>query len=286
LITVDGATSGPTLALTGGIHGDEFEGPAAILRFIDSLDPAQLRGRVLAMPVANPPALRAISRTSPLDGANLARVFPGRGDGDLSERIAAAIENEVIAKADFFIDLHTGGVRYAMPTMAGYYTGDPRSLASARAFGAPVIWGHDMIPPGRTLSSCLDHDIPFLYTEGRGGGRVDAFDAMVFERGLRNVARHLGMLDGELEGERQPRHLLGDGNVDRGAACLHDGLFFADVGLLDRVSAGDRIGYVAGYDGAFLSEYRAESAGSVAMIRLSPSVLAGEPLFLIATEVT
>lgn len=281
LLTVAGAKPGPTLALTGGIHGDEFEGPAAILRFVDGLDPARLRGTVIAMPVANPPALRAISRISPVDGANLARVFPGRADGSVSEQIAEIVDRELIARADFFLDLHTGGVRYAMPTMAGYYTGDPRSLAAARAFGAPVIWGHDVIPPGRTLSSCLARGIPFLYTEGRGGGRVDTSDAMVFERGLRNVARHLGMLDGELEGERSPRHLLGDGNVDRGATCLHDGLFFRAVELLDTVRAGDLIGRVVGYDGVALSEYRAESAGVVAMIRMSPPVLSGEPLYLI-----
>ena len=283
-LCVEGGQAGPTLALSGAIHGDEYEGPAALFRFLDSLASVVLRGRVIAIPVANPPAFRAISRTSPVDGANLARVFPGDGAGSATAQVAAVIERELIARADFFIDLHTGGVRYAMPAMAGYYTHDPRSLAAARAFGAPVIWGHDVIPPGRTLSSCLARGVPFLYTEGRGGGRVDPGDTDCFERGLRNVARHLGMMGGELEGERQSRHLLGDGNVDLGAPCRHDGFFVPSVQLLEPVRAGDLIGRVLDYDGAVLSEHRAQQAGLIAMIRLCPSVLAGEPLFLIAQE--
>lgn len=285
LLIARGRAAGPVLGVVSGIHGDEYEGPAAIYRFFDALDPEELKGTVIAMPVANPPAFAAISRTSPLDGENLARVFPGDADGSPSFAIAAAVNAHVIQPADFLIDLHTGGVRYAMPTMAGYYTQDPRSLAAALAFGTPVVWGHDVIPPGRTLSAALARGIPFLYTEGRGGGRVDPEDAGYFERGLWNLARHLGMVEGSLERSPLQLHLLGDGNTDLGAKASRDGFFVPAVALLDCVERGAPIGMLLDYAGVRCESYVAEAAGVVAMIRACPPVRAGESLCLIASVV-
>lgn len=282
LLVARGREPGPVLAMTAAIHGDEYEGVGAIFEFFDWLDPSALCGAVVAVPVANPPAFQAISRTSPLDQANLARVFPGREDGSPSEAIAAAIDLAVIAHADFFIDLHSGGVRYWMPTMAGYYTEDPRSYKAAVAFGAPVIWGHPVIPPGRTLSACLARGIPFLYTEARGAARIDAEDARVFARGLRNLARHVGVLGGELEPGPEPLHLLGDGNVDKGLEASRDGFLVPEVQPLEHVVRGRRLGRLLDLDGSLVEEYFAPSDGVVTMLRLAPSVRAGEPLFLLA----
>lgn len=285
LLVARGHETGPVLGIIGGIHGDEYEGPAAIYRFFDVLALSELKGTIIAMPVANPPAFGAISRTSPLDGENLARVFPGDPSGTPSQVIADAVNRSVIQRADFLIDLHTGGVRYAMPTMAGYYTADPRSRAAAEAFGTPVIWGHDVIPPGRTLSAALARGIPFLYTEGRGGGRVDAEDAGYFERGLFNLARHLGMLPGDLVRSPLEHHLLGDGNTDRGTQASRDGFFVPVVRLLQRVEPGALIGTLLDYSGVVLQSVVAEQAGVVAMLRLSPSVRAGEALYLLARAI-
>ena len=284
LLLARGRKDGPVLGIVSGIHGDEYEGPAAIYRFFDALDPDALSGTIIAMPVAHPPAFGAISRTSPLDGENLARVFPGDAQGTPSYAIAHAVKAAVIDQADFLIDLHTGGVRYAMPTMAGYYTEDPRSLAAALAFGAPVIWGHQVIPPGRTLSTALARGIPFLYTEGLGGGRIAQEDAACFERGLENLAKHLGMLDGALVKAPLKLHLLGDGNTDRGTHAARDGFFVPDVGLLDPVIPGTRIGTLLDYAGLPRERLIAAQAGVIAMLRMSPSVKAGESLYLVATD--
>ena len=284
LLIARGRQAGPVLGIVSGIHGDEYEGPAAVYRFFDALDADTLSGTVIAMPVANPPAFGAISRTSPLDGENLARVFPGDAHGTPSRVIAHAVTTAVIDQVDFLIDLHTGGVRYAMPTMAGYYTEDPRSLAAAIAFGAPVIWGHQVIPHGRTLSVALARGIPFLYTEGRGGGRVDPEDAACFERGLWNLAKHLGMLEGAPDRWPPRLHLLSDGNTDRGTPALRDGFFVPAVHLLDRVTPGATIGTVLDYGGRAFQTVAAGEAGVVAMLRMSPSVKAGESLFLIAID--
>lgn len=280
LLLARGAADGPVLGMTAAIHGDEYEGVGAIYELFESLNPAELSGSILAIPVANPPAYFAITRTSPLDGANLARVFPGKEEGTASEAIADAIRTAVIGHADFFIDLHSAGVRYWMPTMAGYYTGDPRSLAAARAFGAPVIWGHDLIPPGRTLSSAKERGIPFLYTEARGAGRIADEDAIVFRRGLKNLAKHLGIMPGELEPTPAPLHLLGDGNVDEGLAANYSGFFVPEVKPLQYVTKGTRVGRLLHLDGTQLEEYLAPVDGIATMLRMAPSVLKDEPLFL------
>ena len=112
---------GPFTLITAGIHGDEYEGPAAVAAFVETLSSSSgLAGSVAAIPVANPMAWRASQRTSPDDGLNLARTFPGRADGSPTERLAAALF-ELAIEADYLIDLHSGGVEYLFFPMTGFY---------------------------------------------------------------------------------------------------------------------------------------------------------------------
>src|SRR4051794_37580115 len=164
LFVATGRRPGPTLAVLAGVHGDEYEGPVAIADLLAEIDPAEIAGTLIALPVANPPAFAAGSRTSPLDGLNLARAFDGNAAGSATERLAWTIAQEVIGVADALIDLHSGGLAYAMATLIGYCNlGNAvgqRSRDLALAFGAPVIWEHPEIAPGRTLSAALDRGIP------------------------------------------------------------------------------------------------------------------------------
>jgi predicted deacylase len=143
-----GAQPGPTLAATAAVHGDEYEGVRTLFEIFAELNPAAMSGALLAVPVANSPAFWNMSRCSPFDGENLARAFPGRSAGSATEALAFALDQAIFAHADFFIDLHSAGVRYVMPTMAGYHRPDRRSREAAFCFGAPVVWGHDNIGPG------------------------------------------------------------------------------------------------------------------------------------------
>ncbi|XDF37153.1 succinylglutamate desuccinylase/aspartoacylase family protein [Paracidovorax avenae] len=109
LAVIRGGHDGPTVFLTGAIHGDEYEGPIVINELIRSVQPSQVRGRLILMPAANAPAMRAHSRISPLDGRNLARVFPGNPFGTPTEQIAAFIHDVVFPQCDAYVDLHAGG---------------------------------------------------------------------------------------------------------------------------------------------------------------------------------
>lgn len=284
LLTATGAQPGPVFAVTAGVHGDEYEGVRAIFDVFASLDTAALSGTVIAVPVVNPPAHWAVQRTSPVDGANLARVFPGSSDGTLSEQIAAVLAREVIGRAGFYLDLHSGGVRYAMPSMAGYASFDPRGQAAAEAFGAPVIWGHPVIEPGRTISSARDRGIPFLYVEAWGAGRIAPADLTMMRRGIVNLLRHLDMLPGEPEIPAPPRRLSGVGNTDDGLAAGADGFLLLDVALLDRVAAGRRLGRLVDLLGNTIETYVASRAGTIALTHEMPIVRKGDTLFLLADE--
>jgi predicted deacylase len=277
-----GAAPGKTLAAAGGIHGDEYEGPRAIYETFAELDPAEMSGSFLAVPVANPPAFWSVSRCNPIDGENLARAFPGRPGGNPTHAFAYALDQRLIAYADFFIDLHSAGVRYLMPTMAGYHSRDERSRRAAMIFGAPVVWGHDVIAPGRTLSACLDRGIPFLYTEARGAGRIHPDDLRVFRRGLRNLLKHLGVLPGSPEPGSEPVHLTGDGNTDEGEQAASDGFFLANVELLEAVQGGQEIGRLLDLRGRDQETVRASRSGVIGMLRTTPAVKAGDILVVIA----
>ena len=250
----------------------------------EALDVSALGGTVLAVPVVNPPAHWACTRTSPVDGANLARVFPGDMDGTISERIAATLARDVIGRADFYLDLHSGGVRFAMPSMAGYASFDPRGRAAAEAFGAPVIWGHPVIEPGRTISSARERGIPFLYVEAWGAGRIASADLQMMKRGIGNLLRHLGMLAGVPEIPAAPRRLSGVGNTDDGLAAGGDGFLILEVALLDRVVAGQRLGRLVDLLGNELERYTAPRAGTIALTHEMPIVRKGDTLFLLADE--
>jgi predicted deacylase len=133
---------GPTTLILGGMHGDEYEAPAALNRLCQQLDPAQLVGRLIILPAMNLPAILAGQRLSPEDGRNLNREFPGKVNGSLTQRMAWFLTDTLIPLADHVIDLHSGGrsLRFA-PSILVHDVPDQnvmkKTLAAATAFGAP-----------------------------------------------------------------------------------------------------------------------------------------------------
>src|SRR3546814_524187 len=100
---------GLTALLTGGNHGDEYEGPIALFDLARTLRPEDVRGRVIIVPAMNYPAFRAGTRTSPIDRGNLNRSFPGRPDGTVTEKIADYFTRGLLPLADVVLDFHSGG---------------------------------------------------------------------------------------------------------------------------------------------------------------------------------
>lgn len=281
LLTVLGAEEGPTLLVLAGVHGDEYEGIAAIPQVFRAFKPQDLRGRLVMAPVCNMPAYEARQRASPSDGLNLARVFPGDADATISRQIAFWLTQKLLSQANFLIDLHTGGIAYELPTLIGYPQANDElgqaSQAAAEAFGAPVMWGHPLpLPPGRSISAATSLGIPSLYTEAPGGAGCDPDVVTCFRDGVINVMKHLGMIDGEPNRRRLTHHLVGDGNLDTVIDAPIEGFFQREVSLLEHVKRGQRLGAILDPTGAELAPVNADQDGLIIMLRGIPPVKLGD----------
>ena len=289
VLVARGQAEGPTLLVLGGVHGDEYEGPHAVRTVFRALTTDQLRGTFIGVPVTNVPAFEAGTRSSPLDGLNLARVFPGSRTGTTTERIAHQVGNHLIGRCNLLIDLHSSGTHAAMPTLVGYYAHDSevgrRSRAAAFTFGSPVVWGHSSLAPGRTVSEATARGIPWLYTECPGGGWLHQDTAALYARGVTNVMRQLGMLLGEPEYEPPHYHLHGSGRIEDALAVRSSGFLLPAVQPLDRVRRGDLLGQVLGLAGEVQEELRATTDGVLIFVRTTPSVSPGDLAFMVTGEV-
>jgi predicted deacylase len=286
VLVIGGAEPGPVLLVSGGVHGDEYEGPLAITRLFHELEPADIKGTFVGLVVANVPAFEAATRCSPIDGLNLARVFPGRVDGSVTQQIAYWMGERLIGRADYYIDLHSSGSDMEMVQLAGYTLGDGPVAETRRrmaeAFRAQVTWAHTDQSTGRTLSYAIEHDIPAIYTECPASRRVSIPDMEAYQRGVRNVLRELGMLEGALEGSPSPYYFRGVGNTDTALPVSQSGYFIPRAELLEWVEQGDLLGAVYDLAGNVLEEVRAPTAGYVGLRQLLPTINAGDTVFMLA----
>lgn len=192
--------AGPTVLLSAGIHGDEAEGPLALMRLLHMLDPASLAGRVIIAPMMNHPAVKASRRTSPLDQGNLARLFPGDARGSVTQRIAAAIAGLLLPRADAVLDIHGGGrtLEY-IPCAWGRLPDDPAlaraSLAALKALGqARTVVVSSTAHGGTLTSEAIAQGKLIAGTEIGGAGGVRPETVAAAERAARGFLSHLGLL--------------------------------------------------------------------------------------------
>ena len=134
--------TGPSLLVTAGVHGDEYEGLVITRRLIAEIEQDAVSGRIVIMPGVNWPAVRARRRVSPIDRQNMNRAFPGDSKSGPTAMIADFIERSLLPGIAYAVDLHSGGTQsvYA-PCGYVYGTGErsfrEKKLAAGHAFGAP-----------------------------------------------------------------------------------------------------------------------------------------------------
>jgi predicted deacylase len=202
LHTVRGAKPGPTLGLSALVHGNEPVPSVGIIRAVlERLDPAELRGTVLAVPVLNPLGYAGMSRHTPEDGLNLNGAFVRSDAGGhpepvktVSVELAATIGEGFLSKLNYQIDFHTGG--NATVHMIEF-TEDEESTAMARAFNMPILL-KDVWMPGQMWTRAEQLGVKAIVAELGGAGQL--YHEWV-ERGVAgtlNVMRRLGMLPGEV----------------------------------------------------------------------------------------
>jgi predicted deacylase len=188
---LNGARPGPTVGITASIHGDEVAPVEALRRLLATLDPADISGRLLVVPVVNPLAFQAQTRHTPQDMQNLNRVFPGDPDGWLTEQLAAVLVREVIPELDVLLDLHAGG---ALPTVDYAYIDNDEALSAS--LGTKVLYRGPGYP-GTLSSVAVERGIRCVVTELGGGLVRDEHYIELTVSGLTNALRHAGVLPGD-----------------------------------------------------------------------------------------
>ncbi len=284
ILTVGGGKPGPLLFVSGGVHGDEWEGPLAIMRLFRELNPSEVQGTFVGLVAANVPAFDAAAHNSPIDGLSLGSAFPGDPNGSITRQIAYWMGERLIGRSDFYIDLHSSSSDIELPTLCQYKPGTGRaadlSREAAEAFHAPVVWAFPDYGPRRAMSYAHEHDIPAISTECPASRSIILADVNVFQRGTRNVMRVLGMLQGDLEGLPAEHCLYGNPESSMVMARTSGYLLLARE-LLDWVEVNDLLATILDLTGEVLESVRATTPGYVVLRRLVPTVHAGDLLFFL-----
>jgi predicted deacylase len=289
---IHGTKPGPVLALVAGTHGMEYTPILALQKLKATLDPKTLAGTLILVHVANMPSY--LGRTiyySPADSKNLNRVFPGKPDGTLSERVAHAITVEVIERATHVVDLHCGDGNESLRPYSYWITTGGTAVAEAGrqmalAFGLDHIVVDRERPSDPKASLYLSNTAitrgkPALTIESGGMGEIDTDSIQRIERGIAGLMKHLKMQDAGPDPVSHPV-MLERSEVLRSGFT---GIFYPLVEKGQTVAEGAVIGRVTDFHGKVLEEIKAPFAGEILYIVGTPAMNKGEPVGFIGSSV-
>ena len=279
-----GNQPGPTMFVSAAIHGDELNGVEIIRRVLRTLQPGNIAGTLLCVPVVNAYGFIGRSRYLP-DRRDLNRSFPGSAGGSLAARLAHLFLHEVVHRCQFGIDLHTAAVhRVNLPQIRSNFAKSPRCRELSEAFGAQVVL-ESPERPGSLRRAARESGIDVLVYEGGEGLRFDDFAIRAGVDGIANVMLKTGMLqlpDG-VEPARPPEGREPVfANASKWIRAPDGGIFRTAKHIGNAVSAGEIIGYVANPYEEGESAVRATHRGIIVGRTTLPIVNMGDALFHIA----
>lgn len=239
VLIINGSKSGPTVWLSGCHHGDEVSSALAVLMCFNAIEPKNLRGSIIAIPVSNPSAFWAKTRASPHDWLDMERCFPGNPNGAYTERLCHALQEQVVSHATYLIDLHapslereivdhvffdyfTKGVRDVNKEMAETCVCKYATALSEKKFHGGI--GLQVLQVGK-------NGIPSIMPEGSNPESLF--------KSVMNVLVYLKMLKGKLV--RTEKTYLKTLHYMK---AKHGGMFMSRVKLGDRVSKDQIVGKI------------------------------------------
>ncbi len=289
--------NGPLVALTGGNHGDEYEGPIALLKLVRSLEPEQISGRVIVIPALNYPAVMVGARVSPIDGVNMNRAFPGKRDGSVTRMIAHFVQHKILPECDALFDIHSGGKTMMFSPFACYHRLDDEALTqrareAVEAMAAPIsLELVELDAEGMLDSAVEDMGKMFVGCELGGGGTTTTETVAIAETAIRNLLAYLGVID-EAPVSRESRGLPPSRAMhmpDSGCYLIadDDGLYEALVDLNAEVHEGDPVGQIHFPERPERAPviYRAGTSGTLIGRTHKVLVVPGDFLALIAHDI-
>jgi N-alpha-acetyl-L-2,4-diaminobutyrate deacetylase len=294
---------GPTALLTGGNHGDEYEGPIALQNLAlelagelaseqgDKLDENNITGRIIIVPGFNYPAFQSGTRTSPIDKGNMNRSFPGAPDGTVTQKIADYFQRTLVPMADIILDFHSGGktldfIPFAAAHILDDKTQQAQCVAAMQAFNAPYsVMLLEIDNVGMYDTAVEDLGKTFVSTELGGGGTATAKSIAIAKKGAKNLLIHAGILKGELDIGPSVNLDMPDG--DCFTISEHDGLIEPMVDLGQRVTKGDLVARIWPIDRTGIPpvDYRAHKTGILTSRHFPGLIKSGDCIAVIAVVV-
>src|SRR5258707_8760587 len=265
---IRGAKPGPVLALVSGAHGTEYASIIALEKIIQMLDPPQISGAVIILPLVNIASFeQKVPHVNPVDGKSMNRFYPGKQDGTQTERVSYAITKQVVERCDYLIDYHGGDLDENLRPYAYWpKSGDAKHDATTRdmvlAFGLDhiIVWSDR--PKDPNASRYLDNTAntrgkPAIAVEAGFSGTVRSEDVQLLVNGTLSVMRYLRMLPGAAT---RVEHPVWFGKIDT-VESVQPGIFYPLVERGTYVEQGMKVGYVTDYFGQIVYEAKAPAAG-------------------------
>jgi hypothetical protein len=280
---VNGARPGPVLALVAGAHGTEYASIVAVEELIENLDPADVSGTVILVPLLNTPSFeQKVPHVNPTDGKSMNRFYPGKADGTQTERALFAMTKQVVDRCDYLIDFHGGDLDedlrpYSYWVKTGKAKQDETSRRMVLAFGLGTIIISADRPTDLAATRYLDATAsargkPSITVEAGHAGTVEPGDVGALVDGTLSVMRLLKMLLGEPTTVENPVWI----ESIKPVTSEQTGIFYPLVDRGAYVAKGMKLGYVTDYVGKRISEARAPEAGIVLYVCSVPSMKKGD----------
>jgi hypothetical protein len=283
VVVVNGAKPGPVLALVTGAHGTEYVSIIAVEKLIGELDPAQVSGTVILVPLVNVLSFeQKVPHVNPIDNKSMNRFYPGKMDGTQTDRALFMITKEVVDRCDYLIDYHGGDLDeslrpYAYWGAVGKEAQDKTSKQMVLAFGLDhiIIWSERPTDP--TATRYLDNTAsvrgkPSIVVEAGHAGTVESDDVALLVNGTLSTMRYLKMIPGEPHFIENPVWLAKVVDV------LSDGpgIWYAYVKRGTYVQEGMKLGKITDYFGKVIQEPRAPVSGVALHVNAVPSLKKGD----------
>jgi len=279
VVVVNGAKPGPVLALVAGSHGTEYASIIALEKLIARLNPAEISGTVIVVPLINIPSFeQKVPHLNPVDKKSMNRFYPGKMDGTQTERASYLITKQVVEQCDHLIDLHGGDTDeslrpYSYWTKTGNEKQDQISREMVLAFGLDHIIISADRPKDPQASRYLENTAttrgkPSITAEAGHAGTVEPDDVNALIDGCLNVMRYLKMIDGAATTVQHPVWIEKIATL----ASEQTGIFYPLVKRGSYVEQGMKVGYVTDYVGNVIFEAHAPVAGIVLYLCAVPSM--------------
>jgi uncharacterized protein len=269
-----GAKDGPCCALIAGVHGDEYDGIIAAAEFTREVDISSLRGSVVVIPVANPLAFAAGVRMTPADGKDLNRVFPGKRDGTVTERLADLLCDGIFTGADLVFSLHGSSVTGVLSPWIEFLD-VPGDLGRRTFLAASDSNFPDLITlpylPGVLQTALAERNIPTIEGEVGGRGATARANVDYYKDRIADVLAHLG-IRADVEKRTGPKRVwrLHPVNADK------SGILVTITDLEADVVEGQKLGIILDGRGNIVSEIRAPAKGRIGGLRQHAGVMTGD----------